>query len=186
MGKTINFCGDSFCDMSTPEWSWTRLLANHFEAQIQGLGLGGTAHEHAIKSFDSLADYTVFCWTEKSRVYHKSQVINFNTLDHKSVKEPIDKAAYAYYKYLYDEDVALKRQQRDLYWFDHTILTHYQGTVIHLWCFEVTYTFKHGHVIDGVLWDDYRVYPQGTTISNHLNESDNHQLYRKIIGEING
>ena len=74
MMKTINFCGDSFC-MNESEKSWCVILAKKLNAKIVGFGKGGTAHEHAIKSFNPKSDINIFCWTEYNRVYHKKYLL---------------------------------------------------------------------------------------------------------------
>jgi len=186
MDKTLNFCGDSFCATADREWSWTTLLAEHFDARIVGLGKSGSAHEHAIKSFHPNADITVFCWTEKSRVYHPTHSINFSITNHGKLEDRVLKAGYAYYKYLYDEQYAQSRQYRDLFWFDHEILSQYAGKCIHLWCFEATYAFNHGYTHSEPLHNAARIYPPGETTRNHLNIEDNKKLFNAIIGEING
>ena len=55
-----------------------------------------------------------------------------------------DKAAYAYYKYLWNKQLTQKRFSRELYWFDHTILSNYKGVAIHLACFDIWHVFTHG------------------------------------------
>ena len=102
MMKTINFCGDSFC-MNESEKSWCVILAKKLNAKIVGFGKGGTAHEHAIKSFNPKADINIFCWTEYNRVYHKKYLLNFNNVDKNiNQKNKVYAAAKVYYKYLHD------------------------------------------------------------------------------------
>ena len=50
--KTLNYCGDSFAPKTTDKNRWHLLLANKLNAKIIGFGLQGSAHEHAIKSFN--------------------------------------------------------------------------------------------------------------------------------------
>ena len=51
MSLTVNFCGDSFC-ASKNKFAWCHLLSKKINAKIIGLGKSGSAHEHAIKSFN--------------------------------------------------------------------------------------------------------------------------------------
>ena len=131
--KTINFCGDSFCQKEHKSLAaWTKLLAYKLEAKIIGFGKGASAHEHAIQTFDNTADYTVFCWTDPYRLYvDQTYSTNLWTLEAMinpdklglssavKLKQPtptkIDKAAYTYYKYLYNPSLHEQRQIRDLY-----------------------------------------------------------------------
>ena len=54
--KTINFCGDSFCQLvpkvDDRSLSWPILLADKLNASIIGWGNPGAAYEHAIRSFN--------------------------------------------------------------------------------------------------------------------------------------
>ena len=142
----INFCGDSFCAEACSQ-SWTTQLATALNAKIVGLGGGGHAHERAIKTFDPSADYTVFCWTEPHRLYHPDVPIGVGTCDHyKKAKKSnnLIAAAYVYYKYLHNWELAEERYVRELYWFDKTVLSNYKGKVVHLFCFEFFYEFENG------------------------------------------
>jgi len=175
--KTINFCGDSFCQNEQVSAAWTVLLAYKLNASIVGWGKGGYAHEHAIQTFDDTADYTIFCWTEAHRIYvdktYSTNLCNIEAmcapdkLDLSSgvkLRQPVpipiptkrDKATYAYYKYLYKPTLHHERQIRDLYWFDNVVLSKYKGVAIHLFCFQNTYTFTNGINVSDILWDKTR------------------------------
>ena len=39
---------------------------------------------------------------------------------------------------------AVKEDKRELYWFDHEVLSQYKGVVLHCWSFNLAYQFKHG------------------------------------------
>lgn len=138
---TINYCGDSFV-ASDSSHSWTSLLAKKLEAQILGLGKKGSATEHAINTFNPLANITIFAWTESSRLYHPA--VSINTASVEELSTPIHKAARLYYKFLHSFETADEKQRRLLYWFDHEVLSQYKGIAIHLWGFKQTYVFKHG------------------------------------------
>ena len=150
MTKTINFCGDSFCKhLESP--AWTYLLAELLDCQILGGGKWGAAHEHAIRTFNDSADITVFCWTEPNRIYHPDYSLNFGTAEHFKSLNKVYAAAHAYYTYVHDFDHSKTKQMRELYWFDHEILSNYSGKIVHCWCFEQTYRFFNGITFDKIL-----------------------------------
>ena len=181
MAKTINFCGDSFCASPKPD-SWVVKLSESLNANIVGLGSSGTAHEHAINTFDLSADYTVFCWTEAHRLYHKEYALNMASVEtfRSSSDEEIYQAAHLFYKHLHDFELFEKRQIRDLYWFDHEILKHYKGVCIHLWSFKHLYTFKHGININHVLSHLKAKDQTQGGLYNHLNIETNTLLANKL------
>ena len=104
-GKWINYmnCGDSFCKLTkNSDVAWTTLLASKLNANIIGYGKSGAAHEHAIKTFDSKADYTIFCWTEAHRLYHVKYPLSIASAENDQHKHRIYGAANVYYKYLHN------------------------------------------------------------------------------------
>lgn len=142
--KTIKFCGDSFCATKDSEHSWPIHLAHLLDCKILGFGKDGAAHEHAIQTFDSNSDATVFCWTDPHRIYNRNHVINFATVE-KTLTNKRNQAAQAYFKYLSDSQYNLDRHQRDMYWFDNVRLKYYKGKIVHLFCYESAfYPFEHG------------------------------------------
>ena len=212
--KTINFCGDSFCQNEQVSAAWTKLLADKLNASIVGWGKGGYAHEHAIQTFDDTADYTVFCWTGAHRIYvDKTYSINLWKLEAMFNPDELglspamksqqptptnrDKAAYAYYKYLSNIDLELQRQLRDLYWFDNVVLPKYNGIAVHIFCFSNTYTFTNGISVSDILYQKTREYKlldnnpdyklqdnDYEAYANHLTEQENSRLADKIYNII--
>ena len=212
--KTINFCGDSFCQNEQVSAAWTKLLADKLNASIVGWGKGGYAHEHAIQTFDDTADYTVFCWTGAHRIYvDKTYSINLWKLEAMFNPDELglspamksqqptptnrDKAAYAYYKYLSNIDLELQRQLRDLYWFDNVVLPKYNGIAVHIFCFNNTYTFTNGISVSDILYQKTREYKlldnnpdyklqedDYEAYANHLTEQENSRLADKIYNII--
>ena len=212
--KTINFCGDSFCQNEQVSAAWTVLLAYKLNASIVGWGKGGYAHEHAIQTFDDTADYTVFCWTGAHRIYvDKTYSINLWKLEAMFNPDELglspamksqqptptnrDKAAYAYYKYLSNIDLELQRQLRDLYWFDNVVLPKYNGIAVHIFCFNNTYTFTNGISVSDILYQKTREYKlldnnpdyklqdnDYEAYANHLTEQENSRLADKIYNII--
>jgi len=193
--KTINFCGESFSQKEPNKdnysLSWTTLLANKLNASIIGWGKPGAAYEHAIQSFDNTADYTIFCWTDPNRLYVNSEYsamigdLNEDIRIKGGIKADKDKAAYAYYKYLHNIPVAKQRFKRELYWFDHAILSNYKGVAIHLPCFRTYYTFTHGININTPL-DDMRSknVEWWKELANHFTNQENVRLADKIYNII--
>ena len=174
----INFCGDSFCRKASAE-GWPRILATALNAEIVGLGKSGSAVEHAIRSFDTQADYTVFCWTEPHRLYHPDYPISFARAEAEQNINLVYKAAYEYYKYLHDTDLTEKRYVRDLYWFDTQCLNEYEGKAIHLFCFECLYEFSNGvtffHPLN-LRRDVPFAMNNSAEVANHLTVEQNKQL----------
>ena len=191
--KTINFCGDSFCRLEPKVgnrgFSWTTLLADKLNASIIGWGNPGAAHEHAIQTFDNTTDYTIFCWTDPNRLYvnpeYSVNMIHLHHLIHQlgGLSNNKEKAAYAYFKYLHSIPVTKQRYMRELYWFDHAILSNYKGVAIHLSCFNVQHVFIHGINIDIPL-DDMRSRDGKNELHNHLTEQENSGLADKIYSII--
>lgn len=191
--KTINFCGESFCQkepiVSNRSLSWTTLLADKLNASIIGWGKPGAAYEHAFNCYDEQADYTIFCWTDPNRLYVDSEYsTNLGELSEDvktkgGVKGSRDKAAYAYYKYLWNKQLTQKRFSRELYWFDHTILSNYKGVAIHLACFDIWHVFTHGMNINTPL-DAMRSRDVKNELMNHFTEQENARLTDKIYSII--
>lgn len=178
MTQTINFCGDSFCASKDKE-SWTIILSNMLGYKIYGIGKKGTAYEHAIKTFNSQAHVTIFCWTEPHRIYHETESINMSSAENKKHKSKIHAVAYEYYKYLHSHDLAVDRKQRDFFWFDEKVLKHYKGKIIHLFSFDsAKYDFNNGIIIRKSLElhnvGDSSIYP------NHMTKENNFKLANSL------
>lgn len=180
MNKTINFCGDSFCKkLESP--AWTYLLAELLNCKILGGGKDGAAHEHAIRTFDEIADYTVFCWTEPHRLYHSDYSLNTASAEYNKKSNKVYAAAYAYYKYVHDYNYGIERQMRELYWFDHEVLSKYSGKIVHCWCFEQTYDWKHGAVYNESL---KALEKNHSGMINHFNKEQNYNLAHELYNLI--
>ena len=177
----INFCGDSFCKSNIEE-SWTYQIASRLDAEIIGLGIGGTAIEHVFKTFDPKADYTIFCWTEPHRLYHPKYKVSTATCNHYVKTRPENKiwaAGHVYYKYLHNWEVAEERYVRELFWFDQCVLKEYAGKAIHLFCFECLYKFENGVTFSNPL-NLRRNVPfaldNSEEVANHFTAEQNKQL----------
>ena len=191
--KTINFCGDSFCQLepnvNNRSLSWTTLLADKLNASIIGWGKPGAAHEHAFNCYDEQADYTIFCWTDPNRLYVNSEYsanigdLNDFVYQLGGLHDKLKKAAYAYYKYLHNISVAKQRFKRELYWFDHTILNNYKGVAVHLPCFDIWHVFTHGINTNTPL-DAMRSKDLKNELMNHFTKQENARLADKIYNII--
>ena len=173
----INFCGGSFC-ASTKKEAWTHVLANEIGAKIIGLGKSGSAHEHAIKTFNNTANITIFSWPEYNRVYHETEGINIASVMAEKDRLPIYKAAYYYYKYIHNIQYAKDRQIRDLYWFDREVLSNYKGKIIHTYCSEPTYSFING--ITPIVWTD-RLSINTKPKANHMTYEQNKKFAKVLL-----
>jgi len=177
MPKTINFCGDSFCnDIESPSWPYA--LAHALDCKIVGRGRGGSAYEHAIQTFDDSTDYTVFCWTEPHRLYHREYPLNSLCAKVFKEKNRVYAAAHAYFEYAHDYAYSERRQARELYWFDHEVLSKYEGIILHCWSFEQTYNFKHGLLFETPLFS-LTTRPHDENL-NHLSDEENFQLFTQL------
>jgi len=174
MAKTINFCGDSFCASESGE-SWTKILPEMLNHKILGFGKGGSAHEHAIQSFDSSADITIFCWTEPHRLYHPHYALNSASAEEHKKQNNVYAGAFAYYKFVHDFAYAERRQKRELYWFDHKVLSQYSGKIIHCWSFKKNYEFTSGITFDTPLVDIGK-----ETTLNHMTPEQNYTFANQI------
>ena len=150
MTLKINFCGDSFCATKS-KYAWCNILSKKLNAEIIGLGKSGSAHEHAIKSFNSKADITIFCWTDANRIYHEKYILTYNHVNKQLLKPnplKIYQAIKVYWQYVHDGSYLQERQNRDLYWFDHEILSQYKGIIIHFYCHPhiKRYKFTNGYM----------------------------------------
>ena len=196
--KTIQFCGDSFC-ASTVSTSYTILLSDMLNASMIGRGRAGSAHEHAIRTFDTSADYTVFCWTESQRLFLADEEMDINLTTASKYTEQsgvntktknIAKAAFVYFKYIGHQPMQTaynkQRQMRVLYWFDHEVLSKSNSKIIHYFNRRVTYQFKNGYQMPNTIHNDFNVPPveHNPHYYNHLSEKDNKiladNLYNKF------
>jgi len=155
----INFCGDSYCDWldtSTKE-SWGVMLADKIGATIVGSGKSSSAYEHAIKSFNPKADINVFCWTNSSRMYHSKYMIGWTngvrSLNGLKQNELLSLLGECFYRNFFDKEYFDTMQMRSLYWFDHEVLSKYDGIAVHLFNFKKTYSFKNGLQYGRILKD---------------------------------
>jgi len=179
MTKTINFCGDSFCENDYDESSWLLQLANLTNHKIIGAGKKGSAYEHAIKTFNPKADVTIFCWTEPHRIYHPTASLNLLSAQTHRDTSKIHAAAYNYFKYLHSNELDYERKQRDFFWFDEKVLKYYKGKLIHLFSFKsAEYPFKHGIIVKKPL--ELAKAGPSSIYPNHLTKENNVKLAKSL------
>ena len=154
--KTIQFCGDSFCE-STKDGSYLTILSNKLNTKIECVGVAGAAYEHAIQSFNPNIDYTVFCWTEPQRLYHPIYAINYATAKARQDEHIRHKAAHLYYEHVHNTTWFTDRQFRDLYWFDKEVLSKSNSKIIHCFGFENSYSFDNGYTMSKPIRQVFRI-----------------------------
>lgn len=168
--KTIQFCGDSFCAHVD---GYPTKLANLLNAKIVSLGKVGSAHEHAIQSFNPDLDYTVFCWTEANRI-HSNRPSSMGQAHQLKDKDIYYEALNLYFDHVHDKDWYDRRQVRDLYWFDHEVLSKSKSKIIHCFGFKNTYLFNNGTTLSKPISSLFRTgLRQRDGYKNHLNTRDN-------------
>ena len=147
----IGFFGDSFC-ADRRSGTYPQLLANHYDAEIVNLGLGGSSIwdvlllqiDPFIKN-NNIPDICVFVWSEPYRLFHRV-LRNLNTgstMSCISSDNPVLSTAANYYLHLHDTELDHYRYAAALHYFDTVvILTFPKNTkIVHLWSF--------GHVHEG-------------------------------------
>jgi hypothetical protein len=154
--KTIGFFGDSFCaeyNNFHSKWknykTYIELLSAHYDAEVVGLGLGGSSVWDALMlQLDPLIkenrvpDVCVFVWTTPDRLFHRS-VRRINCGDAMNPKlhtfNPFDwkiwRAAKYYYQHLWDVEQHNLSYKAILHYVDTVIIPQLpKGTkVINLW-----------------------------------------------------
>ena len=186
--KTIQFCGDSFCADTTPN-SWTRILAVLLGASIASKGVLASAYENVFNTYRSDVTYSVFCWTDANRLYIHDSDFALNEATARTFKNKGKRlnAAHMYFNYLNDTDYNYKRQSRELFWFDHAVLSKSKTKAIHIFCFKNTYNFTNGYTFPKPIAEMYNYehkfldkfqgrlkHGTKTVFKNHLTLEDNH------------
>jgi len=198
----IGFYGDSFCSEERSPHSvlkgydtYITKIKNKLDANIVHLGQGGSSiWDVALKQFDpdNAPDVSIFCWTDSSRLYNnKIRNLTYGSVTNKKLKtlkfseivhRQTVRAAKMYYSHLYDEDKHNLEYKAFLYYFDKVILPLADSKIIHLFCFENTYTWCTGVSIDTplVTFADDNPYA-----ANHINGNKaNTQVANLILQKI--
>lgn len=193
----IGFYGDSFCcEISNPHSiakgydTYIKKIKNHFNADIINLGEGGSSiWDVILKQFNKndIPDVCVFCWTDFNRIYHnKIRNLTQGSLENKKWKDysfmdifhrNTINAAKEYFKHLHDYEKASIEQKAALQYFDLNVLKEVNSTVIHLWSFEKTYSWRHGVELENPLinYVDNDASGVETWAANHIAGEENNQ-----------
>lgn len=158
--------GDSFITPNTVDYSYTNILKEHFNAEVDLFGYQGSGAWDAFFTFmgkKETYDVVLFVWSSESRTYHPLyRNICPAVIDQYLETDPIWNAAKQYYAYLYDckkayyEHVALYTLA-DSYIRDK----HPSTKVIHMWGFPAGNAFTDdGELIksDHYNWDEAEKY----------------------------
>lgn len=182
--KTIQFCGDSFC---TDKEGYLSTLSKLLNAKIVTKGKQGSSQEHAILTFNSDVDYTVFCWTEEHRIYHSQHDdLNMAICETMKDKSEYHLAGSIYYEKLHDFDWAKRRAYRDLYWFDREVLSRSNSKIIHCFGFKNRFNFTHGYTLSkpiSSIFNTQKNYVTKKKVFNHMNQRDN-DLFARLLYDI--
>jgi hypothetical protein len=204
----IGFYGDSFCcEVSNPHSiakgydTYIKKLKNHFNAEIINLGEGGSSvWDVILKQFNKhdIPDVCIFCWTDFNRIYHsKIRNLTQGSLENKKWKDysfmdifhrSTINAAKEYFKHLHDYEKASIEQKAALQYFDFNVLSEVNSTIIHLWSFEKTYSWKQGIELTKPLIDYVEHNAKGfeTWAANHIaGEENNQAVFESLRDSIN-
>lgn len=158
----IGFYGDSFCAQHGPN-TWVEKITTKLNAEITNIGSGGSSVWDAVinqylknepsygqmmgkthsPNWELMPDILVFCWTDSSRLFHKS-VRFLSVYSSKNTANKINKeilvAAQQYYEHLYDQKKHNIEYMALLSWFDQNILSKINNRckIIHMWSFCAT------------------------------------------------
>jgi len=201
--KTIGFFGDSFCAGREPE-SWCVLLANRLDAKIVNWGKPGRSIWSTFMRFNNriennqIPDYSVFCWTEPYRLYHRDIVLSANTQPLDGVDPNIYKALDDYWKYLHDYDKDEMSYEYALRYYDQNVLSKIQKEIVQIWSFKPFETagkdagikLQSGKFIDESMFEFSKTngVEDGWGIGeiNHMTIEQNKEWAEKVYEVING
>lgn len=200
----IGFYGDSFCcEISNPHSivkgydTYIKKIKQHYDANITSLGVGGSSvWDVILQQFksESTPEVCIFCWTDPNRIYNKNvRNITYGSVTDKKLKDyklsdliyyKTISAAKQYFKYLHDYDKSQLEYAAALEYFDNNVLTHVNSTLIHLYSFEKTYTWKNGITVNTPL----NSFVEGSSLAaNHLDGDDsNEKVFQLIKNTIDG
>jgi hypothetical protein len=182
--KTIQFCGDSFCDC---EEGYLSTLSKLLDAKIVTKGKQGSSQEHAIITFNPNVDYTVFCWTEEHRIYHSQHDdLNMAVCETRKDTSEYHLIGSLYYEKLHDFQWAERRAYRDLYWFDKEVLSKSKSKIIHCFGFKNRFKFIHGYTLSkpiSTIFNTQKNYVTKKKVFNHMDECENN-LFAQLLFDI--
>ena len=147
--KIVGF-GDSFITSTTQSYTYTNLVAKHFNAEFESYAHEGSGTWDAYFQLekylsDNPTPNVVMCvWSASMRLYHpnirticyNSAVLNPVEPASPSVK-PIMEAAKSFYEYLHDAPKANMEHSCLYYWIDNVLVPKYPNTkFINMWSFS--------------------------------------------------
>tara|TARA_R110000868_G_scaffold81548_1_gene230740 strand:+ start:626 stop:1255 length:630 start_codon:yes stop_codon:yes gene_type:complete len=202
--KKIGFFGDSFCS-SLDKTSWCKILADKLSAEIINLGKPGRSIYTAIFDFlkikdNNLPDYSIFCWTDPYRLYHKKYIASHNCEITKE-NENIIEASRLYKLYLADQDKEHLEFEYVIKHFDNEILKPLinKTQILQTWSmkpFELINQNKEIKLDSGYFYNeslykfsnykfiDYKI-EKNSSLHNHMNQEQNLLIAEKIYSMLN-
>ena len=159
--KIVGF-GDSFITPNDLHYSYTNLIAAHFNTTFEHYGKEGSGAWNAFFQFKKVnidADVVLFAWSSSIRLYHSeyTTICPSGVTLNKNSNDPIWKAAEMYYAYLFEKEKAIYEHTAFYYWLDNWLKETYPNTkFIHMWGFPSAAT-------DGTDWgktENFQYYHQ--------------------------
>jgi hypothetical protein len=137
--KIVGF-GDSFITPNDLHYSYTNLIAAHFNTTFEHYGKEGSGAWNAFFQFKKtdVADVVLFAWSSSVRLYHSeyTTICPAGATLNKNSNDPIWKAAEMYYAYLFEGEKAIYEHTAFYYWLDDWLKETYPNTkFIHMWGF---------------------------------------------------
>ena len=182
--KTIGFFGDSFC-ADNHKNSWCNILSEKLGCTIINFGKPGRSIWTAIFDFlkvkdQALPSYSVFCWTDPYRLYHKEMMASHNcevTNKNKNIVE----AARQYKLYLADQEKEHLEYEYILKHFDQNILKvlEKQTKILQTWSikpFELANIEYNMSLTAGIFYDISLYQFSNYTFLGAEHEKNNHLL----------
>ena len=191
----IGFFGDSFCaHLQNPHsiehgyTTYIQMLINEgFEITHMGKGSSSVWDLILIQfgQIETLPDVCVFCWSEESRLFHRTErTLNFRSVESKKTK--IHSVANDYYVHLYDQEKHRLEYEALMYYFDNVILKKFPNTkFIHLWSFVPLHRWSTGVEVRPALYElskgEYDTVPPNDPRANHLSGDDRNRAVAEVI-----
>ena len=225
--KTIGFFGDSYCSELKAEqgnksfgtdWdTYIEIIRDRLNLEVVHLGQKGSSvwdlfllQWKTFKENKSLPDICIFLWTDPYRLFSRDwRKISINPRNYFKIKNKEFRTSISnYYKFIFDEELAILQHNSALHFFDHKVLSKYKKNTkfIHLRSTypstffteeqfltnsilpQATYSFKNGINFTDTLYDFYRDKQtlKHMGASNHIYGQENNEfLANKIICAIN-
>jgi hypothetical protein len=146
--KIIGF-GDSFINYSDFDFTYTNLIAKHFNTVFDHRGFAGSGTWDAYFKFEKFLknntppDVVLFVWSASGRIYHPDirdlcyNSVVLNPVEPKTpAHKPVYKAAAEYYKYLHHINKTDMEHTCLYHWIDTVLVPRYPNTkFIHMTSF---------------------------------------------------